>query len=291
MRKHILLFALSLLMAPAIWSQTIIDLQRGNVGIRSKNLHDYEQPQHSYDKLRRDSLAYVDCLTRGFNFLHADSIVAARQCFERALKLRPSAPGNYVVRRQLGLIHMAESKYSEAIEDFNYILSLHPTEFDDRLNRASCYLSQELPQQALDDCQVLLQHALDTASTVRTLFVQAFAHKQLRQYHQVSTDLLRILSMKPTLSSAQLLYAINLADMGQPKEALNQLSLYISVHPRDAEALLARAQLFYKQRNLIQAREDINEALEASPNDPELLLFRAKIVGEMGQKQPKSRIH
>lgn len=277
----VLLFLVVVLTLPA---QTVIDLRRTGVGVRAKGVHDYDQQNRDAWQLRQDSLEYVDCLTRGFNHLHADSLAAARQCFERALKLRPDAPGNHVVRRQLAMISMSEGKYAESIDIFCTILRQHPTELDDRLNRATCYLSQEMPQQALDDCQTLLQHPLDTAMRIRTLFVQSYAHKQLRQYHRVNDDLCQILAMKPLLSGARLLHAINLAEIGQPKESLNQLNLYISAHPRDTEALLARARLYYGQHNFVQAREDLNEAIEIAPTDRELLQFRAKIIGEMGKK-------
>lgn len=284
MHRHLSLLLL-LVVSLTLPAQTVIDLRRTGVGVRGKDMHDYDQQHRDAWQLRQDSLEYVDCLTRGFNHLHADSLVAARQCFERALRLRPDAPGNHIVRRQLAMISMAEGKYAASIEEFSIILRQHPAEHEDRLNRASCYLSQEMPQQALDDCQALLKHPLDTAMRIRVLLLQSYAHKQLRQYHQVNDDLCQILAMNPRISGAQLLYAINLAEIGQPKESLNQLNLYISAHPRDAEALQARARLFYDQHNLVQAREDLTEAIQVAPSDASLYRFRAKILGEIGEKR------
>lgn len=227
---------------------------------------------------------YRETLTHAFNLLRADSIDRAGEEFRRALDLSPDAPGNYVVRRELGKVYMAQGHYPEAVAEFDRVLQRQPSDEDTRLQRATCHIELQHARQALEDCRTLFQQAHDTTMAVRILFLQSAAHRQLRQYPQVSEDLMNILRMFPANTAAQLLYAVNLADMGQPQESLNRLNLYVSAHPQDVEGLTARSRLLLRQHQPILACEDIDQAIVLSPLSPELHLLQAEILDEMGKK-------
>lgn len=284
MRKLSILLFLAFTVVSTMVGQTVIELRRGGASVRAKSQADYGRQLRTPEQLREDSLQYIDCLTRGYNHLHADSLPAARQCFERALRLRPEAPANHVVHRELGKIAMAEGKYAESIEHFDYTLQHNPLDQDARFQRATCHIELRHPQQALDDCQTLFLHATDTATAVRILFLQSAAHSQLRQYPQVGDDLTQILRMNPLNAGAQILYAVNLESLGQPQEAINRLNLYLSAHPTDVEALSARANMHLRQRHPYLAREDADFIVEISPS-PSAYLLRAKILDEIGEKR------
>lgn len=238
---------------------------------------------------------YRECLTHAFNLLRADSIDRAGEEFRRALKLSPDAPGNYVVHRELGKVYMAQGRYPEAVTEFNEVLQRQPADEETRLQRATCHIELQHARQALEDCRTLFQHATDTTTALRILFLQSAAHRLLRQYPQVDEDLQHILRMQPTNTAAQLLYAVNLADMGQPQESLNRLNLYVSAHPQDIEGLTARSRQLLRQHQPILAREDIDQAITLSPLSPELYLLQAEILDEMGKKdlarQARHRAH
>ncbi|MDQ9813576.1 hypothetical protein RFZ01_03885, partial [Acinetobacter pittii] len=61
-----------------------------------------------------DSLQYADNLLRAFNALHTDSLAEAERLFEESLRLRPHAPGNYIIRHNLALIDLARGQYMRA---------------------------------------------------------------------------------------------------------------------------------------------------------------------------------
>lgn len=266
--------------------QTVIDLRRGGATLRAKTYKDYERTRiYDSHKQREDSIAYTDCITRGFNALHSDSLSQARRYLSRALQLRPDAPSNHIVRHQLGRIAMAEGKYAESIGEFTTILQTQPALFDVRLDRAACYVELQQPQQALDDCRTLFQHATDTATAVHILFLQSAAHRQLRQFPQVAEDIDHILRLSPGNTSALLLQAVNLESLGQPQEAINRMNLYVSAHPVDIEGLVARAQMLLRQHQPILAEDDVSTALRLYPEDASLYLLRAKIYDEMGNKR------
>ena len=81
-------------------------------------------------QLEQDSLAYIDCLTRAFNFLHTDSLAQAQAQFERALSLRPKAPGNRVVHHYLARIFMARSQWKDALARLSRLLEQEPANAD-----------------------------------------------------------------------------------------------------------------------------------------------------------------
>lgn len=285
MKRRIFLLFLVLASVWSLSAQTIIEFGRGGVEARGKNLNDYKVEHRTQEELRKDSLEYNDCLTRAYNCLHADSLTLARKYMERALKLRPDAPGNNVLHRELGKIAMIEGKYSESIGHFDIVIRQTPMDLDTRFQRATCHMILEHPQQALDDCRTLFQHTVDTLQAVKVLYLQSAAHRQLRQYPQVSDDIRQILRLDPRNQTAQLLQAINLVELGQTQEGLNRLNLYLSVHPDDVAGLKARAETLLAQRQLILARADADAAINLSPEDPALYLLRAKILDEMGEKR------
>ncbi|MCQ2205463.1 MAG: hypothetical protein MJZ43_01625 [Bacteroidaceae bacterium] len=287
-RPHLIALCL-ICVAAAASAQTVIDLHRGGAAVRSKSMDDYAVSGRTADALRQDSLDYADCLARAYSHLHADSLAQARQCFLRALQLRPEAPGNYILHRELGKIHLAEGKIHESIGEFDHVLRQFPTDKEARRHRAVCHLALQHPQAALDDCLALSQQALDTASTVEVLFLQAEAHRQLRHFPQVDADLSRILALAPLNANARLLQILNLEALGQPQEARNRLNLYLEGHPADVEALAARADFLLRHGYPLLAREDADLAIKLRPDVPSLYLLRAKISDEMGEKALSSR--
>lgn len=284
MTRLLLIFILLALSLSHIHAQTVIDLHRGGVTARAKNRTDYDTQHRSPELLRRDSLEYVDCLTRAFNYLHTDSLIPARQCLERALRLRPDAPGNYIVRSQLGQIAMTEGRYAEAVSEFDRVLRERPGEYDIRRLRATCYMERQMPQQALEDCRTLFRQTTDTTAAVEILFLQSAAHRQMRQYTQVGEDLQHILRLMPLNTSATLLYALNLESLGQPQEAINRLNLYVSAHPHDIEGLTARAQVLLRQGLKVLALEDVQTALRLEPHNPTLVALKRELTGKKCKK-------
>ena len=143
------------LCAGCLSGQTIIDLKRGG-GVRAKTVDDYRRDDSDLNRrVREDSIAYNDCLTRAFNALYRDSLNQAEELLTRALVLRPAAPSNYIVRHYLARISMARGRYAEAVQELTALLREHPEDREVRSERASCYIESSNPQAALEDCNVL----------------------------------------------------------------------------------------------------------------------------------------
>lgn len=259
-------------------AQVIIDLEQ-NGKVRPKTQDDYLQEDRALrERLKADSIAYVDHLTRAFNALHRDSLDQAEQLLLGCLKLRPSAPSNHIVKHYLGKIEMARGDFNKAAQQFTSLLKEQPTDREVRIDRAACYFEQNSLKAALDDCQTLLQSELNDEVRTRALFLQSAVHRSLRQPDLALKDLEKVLEADPQNESALLLSALCLEDLGRPAEALNQLNLFVASHPKSVNGLAARAELEIRQGLLTLARADYDSALRLAPEDGSLYVARATLL-------------
>lgn len=270
-------------------AQTIIPLERGKVGVRAKNIEDYKNDMKMAERLRDDSLLYVDNLRRAFNALHTDSLAQAERLFNEALKLRPTAPGNHIIRYNLGLVDMARGNNVEAIKKLTDIIKTYPNYFDARLARAEAYLQLGRTNEAIDDAQQLLekQHLDGMTADIaeRARFVRAAARYQLRLYPDAHADLQTIMGDNPQNVNAQILDALTLQQMGRPKEALNRLNLIVEAHPHHIDAISTRAAVEAELNLTAMARADYDTLIKWQPNESSYYIERAKMLIRLGEKK------
>ena len=279
----------SIFLAGTVGAQTIIPLQRGQGGIRSKTVDDYKREQHTDKREQSDSLAYVDNLRRAFNALYTDSLGQAETLFNEAQKLRPAAEGNHIIKYNLGLVDMARGRNVQAVEKLTAVIKDYPNYFDARLARAEANLQLGRAAEAQDDAQqVLDQPELDGITPQlleRARFVRAAARYQLRLFTEAHADLQHIISANPQNTNAQILDALTLQQMGQPKEALNRLNLIVSAHPDMVDALSTRAAVEAELNMPALARADYDRLVELQPNESAYYIERAKMLLRLGEKK------
>lgn len=216
----ILLLSLSGLHASA---QTVIDMHSGRVTPKTKD--DYNYKAREDWQLREDSIAYNDCITRAFNYLHEDSLQQAQHLLEQALKLRPDAPGNAVVRHNIGRIFMARRQWNDAVTMLSRVIQAQPQMTEAREDRASCYYETGQYAKALKDYDYLIiQH--------------------------------------PDNDNYRLFHALLLDASGQHLDAIDELDALITRREDYAEAYLLRAQVHLQMGNRGYARGDLDAAVK-----------------------------
>lgn len=283
----ILLSVLALACRPALHAQTIVELKRGG-SVRSKTVDDYKDDLKINERLQADSVKYVDNLRRAFNALHADSLSEAERLFHEALKLRPTAPGNHVIKYNLGLVDMARGNNVEAVKRLTEIVRDYPNYFDARLARAEANLQLGRSSEAIDDAQQVLDkpnlEGMNAALLEKARFIRAAARYQLRLFTEAHADLQTILRENPQNENAQLLDALTLQKMGQPKEALNRLNLIVSAHPQSIDALSTRAMVESELNMPAMARADYDTLIQLCPTESGYYIERAKMLICLGEK-------
>lgn len=278
--KHLLLLLLACLPL-ALPAQTIVELKPGGK-VRNKTVEDYRDELRLAEIERQDSLLYVDHLRRAFNALSTDSLEVAEQRFEAALKLRPAAPGNYIVHYNLALIDMAYGRWAPAIERLSSVVRTHPTYHAARIARAEAELQGGRPSEAIGDASALLDPAgpsgIEAGVLRRARFVRGAAYYALHRYAEARTDLTALLQQEPDNENARLLQALILEKTGQPKEALNQLNLIVAAHPESIDALQTRATLLQEQAQPALARADYDRLVALAPEEPAFYIERARCL-------------
>lgn len=282
MKKIALLILWSLGLTGA-FGQTIIELHPGG-GVRGKTTDDYRRDDPAMERrLREDSLAYNDCLTRAFNALYRDSLDQAEALLEQALRLRPAAPSNYIVRHYLGRIDMSRGHFGKAAERFTALLKERPDDREVRTERATCYIEAGNPQAALQDCRTLLDAATtERTEQVRAYFLRVAAYNALHQPDLACEDLEAILRLDPDNESSLLLLPATYAQMGRPEQAMERYNLFVSSHPDNPDGYAARAELETTRDMWQAARADYDVALRLRPGDPTLLRARAAVLQHLG---------
>lgn len=270
-------------------AQTIIPLERGKGGVRAKNIDDYKDEMKMAERQRNDSLQYVDHLRRAFNALHTDSIGQAELLFNKALKLRPTAPGNHVIKFNLGLIDMAHGQNVEAVKKLTDIIKEYPNYFDARLARAEANLQLNKANEAVEDAEQVLNktdfEGITPLLIERARFIRAAARYQLRLFNDAHADLRVILADNPQNTNAQILDALTLQQLGQPKEALNQLNLIVSANPQNTDALSTRAAVEAELKMYAMARADYDALIALEPQESAYYVERAKMLINLGEKR------
>lgn len=213
-------------------AQTVIDMHTGQVSGKSRS--DYNYKAREAWQLREDSVAYNDCITRAFNYLHEDSLQAAQDLLERALKLRPDAPGNAIVRQNIGHIFMVRKQWKDAANIFTRVLEEFPRMTEVREDRASCYI-------------------------------------ELRQYDRALKDYDFLLAMQPDDEHYRLFHAIVIGKSGAKRDAIDELDELIESNDKLADAYLVRAGLYTELGNRGYARSDLDRAVSLGVPKEEIL--------------------
>lgn len=210
------------LWAPEANAQTVIDLHTGKVS--GKTRQDYNVKTREDWQLREDSIAYADCVTRAFNYLYEDSLQTAQNLFERALKIRPDAPENAVVRHNIGRIFMARHQWRDAISLFSRVLEEKPRFAELREDRATCFI-------------------------------------QLSQYDKALNDYEYLLMTKPDEAQYRLFHAMMLSYTGEKYDAIDELDALIADDDKNASYYLTRAGVYTDLGNKGYARRDLDHAV------------------------------
>lgn len=226
MKRLLLILLLALAaatnLAPEATAQTVIDLHTGRISGKTRD--DYNVKTREDWQLREDSIAYNDCVTRAFNYLFEDSLQTAQDLFERALKLRPDARENAVVRHNIGRIYMARRQWKDAVNLFSRVLAEYPKFDDMREDRASCLIELAQHADALKDYEYLVMRHPDDAHYL-------------------------------------LLRALMLSQTGKKFDAIDELDALIEADSGNADLYLVRASIYTELGNKGYARRDLDSAV------------------------------
>lgn len=277
--RHLLLLLMCI--STSAVAQTVIDLNKGG-SVRSKTLSDYDK--EAYIKATKaDSVRYADCLKRAFSALHCDSLAEAKTFFKEALKLRPTADGNYIVEQHLGEIAEVEGHLNEAEKHYTQALKQKPDFHQIRMSRAVVSLQLHHFLEAKNDCDALLALTPTKEERTRVLFIRASALMGMRLNQEARKDLETLCLLDPKNENAPIMLALSLHDEGRSQEALERLTLHLGINKENVDALALRASIYGALKLHDLALLDYDEAIRLTPENAELYLERATCFEKLGK--------
>ena len=181
-----------------------------------------------------------------------------------------------------GQIEAKLNSDSAALDEFNSILKDDPNHIGALEHRAEIYVKQGHYQQALSDCNKLMQLEGNSPS-LSLMSNRASANLMLGN----NLDALSNFSMALQQSNKdpQLLIGRGMAysNLKQFDKASKDLDKAIKLNPKNASAYVARARTHLAQKNFELAFTDFNRALTLSPDDAAVLTQRGASLGDAGQ--------
>lgn len=177
----------------------------------------------------------------------------------------------------------AQNNYNalrDSLAKANDALSYHPDSIDLRLRKAAWNMELEQWQYAKDEYDRVLNQQ---PQNIAALYYRAYANTQLHRYNFARADYQRLLEVVPGNFEAQLGLALLNQKDKHHTEALDGINRLVTVHPDSAIAWAARAGIEEELGMLELAEYDYSKAIGLAPRNAEFLLARADIRIRLAQ--------
>lgn len=171
--------------------------------------------------------------------------------------------GNYVAHNNLALMYSKEGRSEEAIVEFRAAKSLHKYPANQVLALAFYELRHRHPQDAVDECQSVLDDSSDPKVEAVAYGEIGQARLQMRQYDLASQAFSTALKLSP--DNAMALVGAGVLDLrkGRTGLAVSQLVLAVNNDPSDVNFLLL-AQALLRDGRSVDAKHALTEAKRVS---------------------------
>ena len=240
--------------------------------------------------VRLSAQTYEEWCDRALSAIEHDSLPQAEQYIREALKRDPANARNALLFSNLGLIQRSQHKYDEALESYNFALSMAPRNVVILLNRAALCMELGKYKQAKVDYSLVLDLQL---ANREALLMRAYIYRQEKDYRSARADYDTLLTHIPQdfegrlglamLEQKDKKYDVALALLTRMiDEKAEGTSLLTS--SRHAVVYVARAGVEKELGNNDRALMDLNEAIRLDASLSEAYLVRGQIYLLQQQK-------
>lgn len=225
---------------------------------------------------------YEQWVRRGMTALQADSLAQAEDCFRQAMRLRPAAPGNYLLFRYIGQIQERQGKREEALQTYTLALGFKPKSAELLLDRAALHYRLGLEERALMDYNETLD--VDYTNT-EALFMRGHILAAKHDYKRARLDYEAVLSREPNHERALLGLALLNDRDNRPREAMEQMDRLVQLHPSRAIFYAVRGGMEQARKRYEAALHDLSTAIRLEPTNADYYVSRASLYMEMRKKK------
>jgi serine/threonine protein kinase/tetratricopeptide (TPR) repeat protein len=202
----------------------------------------------------------------------------SEETYRKAIKLRPNY---WLVYSSLGSFYFNRARYTDAVGMFQKAIQLAPLNFRDYSNLGATYLYLGQYQGGVDSLQksIKLRPAFESYGNLGACYFY------MRRYQESADSLQEALKIDPKdwLNWGNLGDTLYQIPSRRPeaadayRKAIELAKPRLEVNPKDSFTLAFTADYYAMLDDERQAREQLHRALEAAPDDPDVL-FRAAIL-------------
>ena len=276
MMKHIIYIIVACLAVTTAQAQVITQLAKEAMQIPRGDRPDDDKGINQLEKYTVNvdtTSAYNALLDSVQQATDAQQWSRAEQFIKQMVALDPTNVNNSLLLSNLGTVQRMQGKFDDALRSYNMALDMTPNAVAILTNRGVLHIQRG----ELDAADADLQRVVERdAQNEEALFWLAFIAMNRGQADVATSRLDEILAFNPRSVQALEGKALLAKATG---DYTNALSLYTQLleTAQDADYYANRADCALMLRNLSQASEDIQSALNINPDDGYLYLLRAKL--------------
>lgn len=276
MMKHIIYIIVACLAVTTAQAQVITQLAKEAMQIPRGDRPDDDKGINQLEKYTVNvdtTSAYNALLDSVQQATDAQQWSRAEQFIKQMVALDPTNVNNSLLLSNLGTVQRMQGKFDDALRSYNMALDMTPNAVAILTNRGVLHIQRG----ELDAADADLQRVVERdAQNEEALFWLAFIAMNRGQADVATSRLDEILAFNPRSVQALEGKALLAKATG---DYTNALSLYTQLieNAQDADYYANRADCALMLRNLSQASEDIQSALNINPDDGYLYLLRAKL--------------
>ncbi len=274
--KHIIYIIVACLAVTTAQAQVITQLAKEAMQIPRGDRPDDDKGINQLEKYTVNvdtTSAYNALLDSVQQATDAQQWSRAEQFIKQMVALDPTNVNNSLLLSNLGTVQRMQGKFDDALRSYNMALDMTPNAVAILTNRGVLHIQRG----ELDAADADLQRVVERdAQNEEALFWLAFIAMNRGQADVATSRLDEILAFNPRSVQALEGKALLAKATG---DYTNALSLYTQLieNAQDADYYANRADCALMLRNLSQASEDIQSALNINPDDGYLYLLRAKL--------------
>ena len=209
--------------------------------------------------------SYTDYIDSSFIYIEAGNLTKAENALLKALRTEPANPGNVLLLSNLGTIQRNLGKLPEALQSYNNALVMSPKSLTLLNNRAALWAEMDSLQRAKDDYSSIL--FIDEKNE-ESLYRRGLIFLELNDTASARRDFEQLLSLNTKSANARIGLAALMKCRGFYFQAIDLYTQVIRSNPNMASLYLNRAEAYYYNRQYNRAAEDIDIALQLTPEDP-----------------------
>jgi tetratricopeptide (TPR) repeat protein len=208
--------------------------------------------------------------------INEEMLRAATEQYEKITAKDPKDMESWLT---LGRLYRTARNSVEAEKAYSQALALDPNNEDALTGLAIVYSDVGDTKKAIEK----LQAVTSKDPNPRTLAALASSYEQLHDYKSAAEVLRKAIDLDPENGRIKRALAYNLLQSGGLDESLKYYKEFADDDPHDTDALLRMAEIYREKRDFTKARETLDKAKAADPENLEVRYEEVNLLDKEGQ--------